>query len=64
MSATRIELPQGTLELLILRALPLEPQHGSAISERLLQISKDVLQVQQGSLCPALLVTPASVSAR
>jgi PadR family transcriptional regulator len=54
MSATRIDLPQGTLDLLILRALALEPQHGWAISERLQQISKDVLQVQQGSLYPAL----------
>ena len=54
MSATCIELPQGTLDLLILRALALEPQHGWAISERLQQISKDVLQVQQGSLYPAL----------
>jgi PadR family transcriptional regulator PadR len=54
MSATRIELPQGTLDLLILRALALGPQHGWAISERLQQISKDVLQVQQGSLYPAL----------
>jgi len=54
MAAGRIELPQGTLDLLILRALALEPQHGWAISERLQQISKDVLQVQQGSLYPAL----------
>jgi transcriptional regulator len=54
MSATRIELPQGTLDLLILRALALGAQHGWAISERLQQISKDVLQVQQGSLYPAL----------
>jgi PadR family transcriptional regulator PadR len=54
MSATRIDLPQGTLDLLILRALALEAQHGWAISERLQQISKDVLQVQQGSLYPAL----------
>jgi PadR family transcriptional regulator PadR len=50
----RIELPQGTLDLLILKALALEPQHGWGISERLQQISKDVLQVQQGSLYPAL----------
>jgi len=64
MSATRIELPQGTLDLLVLRALALEPQHGWAISERLQQIFKDVLQVQQGSLYPARHVTPASVSAR
>src|SRR5437868_13197209 len=51
---TRIDLPQGTLDLLILRALALEPQHGWAISERLQQVSSDVLQVQQGSLYPAL----------
>jgi transcriptional regulator len=50
----RIELPQGTLDLLILRCVANEPQHGWAISERLQQISSDVLQVQQGSLYPAL----------
>jgi PadR family transcriptional regulator PadR len=50
----RIELPQGTLDLLILRCVANEPQHGWAISERLQQISKDVLCVQQGSLYPAL----------
>jgi len=50
----RIELPQGTLDLLILRCLANEAQHGWAISERLQQISKDVLRVQQGSLYPAL----------
>jgi len=54
MPADRIELPQGTLDLLILRTLALEPQHGWAISERVQQISKDVLQIQQGSLYPAL----------
>ena len=66
MSATRIELPQGTLDLLILRALALEPQHGWAISERLRQTSNDVLQVQQGSLYPALhrLERRGSVKAR
>ena len=47
-------LPQGTLDLLILRTLEVEPQHGWAISERILQISSDVLRVQQGSLYPAL----------
>jgi transcriptional regulator len=52
--AGRIELPQGTLDLLILKAVALEPQHGWAIGERLKQISKDVLNVQQGSLYPAL----------
>ena len=50
----RIDLPQGTLDLLILRTLALEPQHGWAISERIQQISSDVLRVRQGSLYPAL----------
>ena len=54
MSADRIGLPQGTLDLLILKTLALEPQHGWAISERVQQISKDALQIQQGSLYPAL----------
>ena len=50
----RIELPQGTLDLLILKIVALEPMHGWAISERLQQISKEALQVGQGSLYPAL----------
>ena len=50
----RIDLPQGTLDLLILRTVALEPLHGWAISERIQQISRDVVQVQQGSLYPAL----------
>jgi hypothetical protein len=54
MSDTRLELPQGTLDLLILKAVALEPLHGWAISERLQQISRSALQVQQGSLYPAL----------
>jgi transcriptional regulator len=54
MGGQRIDLPQGTLDLLILRALALAPQHGWAISERIQQISSDVLRVQQGSLYPAL----------
>jgi PadR family transcriptional regulator PadR len=54
MGNKRIELPQGTLDLLILRTLVLEPQHGWAISERIQQISSDVLLIQQGSLYPAL----------
>ena len=52
--ADRMDLPQGTLDLLILKTLALEPQHGWAISERIEQISSDVLQIQQGSLYPAL----------
>ena len=54
MANRRIDLPQGTLDLLILKTLALEPQHGWAISERIQQISSDVLQIQQGSLYPAL----------
>jgi transcriptional regulator len=49
-----MDLPQGTLDLLILKTLSLGPQHGWAISERLQQISTGVVQVQQGSLYPAL----------
>ena len=54
MAGKRIDLPQGTLDLLILKTLALGPQHGWAISERIQQISSNVLQVQQGSLYPAL----------
>jgi len=50
----RIELPQGTLDLLILKTLVVGPQHGWAISERVQQTSSDVLKIQQGSLYPAL----------
>jgi transcriptional regulator len=54
MSDDRIGLPQGTLDLLVLKVLSLEPQHGWAISERLQEISTGVVFVQQGSLYPAL----------
>jgi len=54
MTAERIDLPQGTLDLLILRTLALGPQHGWAISERVQQMSSDALRIQQGSLYPAL----------
>ena len=54
MDQERIELPQGILDLLILKTLALEAQHGWAISERIKQISSDALLVQQGSLYPAL----------
>ena len=50
----RLELPQGTLDLLILKTLALEPLHGWAVSERLGQISREAFQVGQGSLYPAL----------
>jgi PadR family transcriptional regulator, regulatory protein PadR len=49
-----VDLLQGTLDLLILRALALEPLHGWAISQRIQQVSREVLKVQQGSLYPAL----------
>lgn len=54
MESQRIDLPQGTLDLLILKTLALGAQHGWAISERIQQVSGDVVQVQQGSLYPAL----------
>lgn len=54
MADERLELPQGTLDLLILKALSLGAQHGWAISERLQQVSRSSLQVPQGSLYPAL----------
>lgn len=49
-----IDLVQGTLDLLILKTISLEPKHGWAIAKRIQQISNEVLQVQQGSLYPAL----------
>jgi transcriptional regulator len=54
MAGERIDLPQGTLDVLILKAVALGPQHGWAISLRIQQVSGDALQVQQGSLYPAL----------
>jgi PadR family transcriptional regulator PadR len=54
MPTTRLDLLQGTLDLLILRTLVGEPRHGWAISERIQQLSRDVLCVNQGSLYPAL----------
>jgi PadR family transcriptional regulator len=48
------DLIQGTLDLLILKTVALEPQHGWAIAKRIQQVSQDVLQISQGSLYPAL----------
>jgi PadR family transcriptional regulator PadR len=48
------DLVQGTLDLLILKTISLEPKHGWAIAKRIQQVSQDALQIQQGSLYPAL----------
>ena len=50
----RLDLPQGTLDLLILKSLSLTPMHGWAISERIHDVSRATLQIPQGSLYPAL----------
>lgn len=54
MSTEKSDLLQGTLDLLILKIVALGPVHGYGISQRIRQISKEVLQIQQGSLYPAL----------
>jgi PadR family transcriptional regulator PadR len=54
MTRPKSGLPQGTLDLLILQIVALGPIHGYAIAQRLQQMSRDVVQVQQGSLYPAL----------
>ena len=54
MGDDRLDLPQGTLDLLILKALSLGPMHGWAISERIHDVSRATLQIPQGSLYPAL----------
>ena len=54
MASTRFPIPQGTLDMLILQILSLEPAHGYAIARRLQQVSREVVQVNQGSLYPAL----------
>jgi transcriptional regulator len=54
MPPSRFPIPQGTLDMLILQVLSLGPAHGYAIAQRLLQISRDRVQVNQGSLYPAL----------
>src|SRR5260370_35175349 len=54
MPSPRFPIPQGTLDMLILQVLSLEPAHGYGIAQRLEQISRSVVQVNQGSLYPAL----------
>ena len=51
---TKSDLPQGTLDLLIMKVAALGPVHGYAIAQRLQQVTRDVVQVPQGSLYPAL----------
>ena len=54
MTESRSELLKGTLDMLVLKTLAMEPMHGWGVSERIRQISADVFQVNQGSLYPAL----------
>src|SRR5215467_263374 len=54
MPAPKSDLPQGTLDMLILQVVALEPAHGYAIAQRIRQISREAVQVPQGSLYPAL----------
>lgn len=54
MVSDKSDLLQGTLDMLVLKIVALEPVHGYGIAQRIQQISRDVLQVQQGSLYPAL----------
>jgi PadR family transcriptional regulator, regulatory protein PadR len=54
MASDKSDLLQGTLDMLVLKIVALEPVHGYGIAQRIQQISRDVLQVQQGSLYPAL----------
>jgi transcriptional regulator len=54
MPSSRFPIPQGTLDMLILQILSLQPAHGYGIAQRLEQVSKSVVQVNQGSLYPAL----------
>lgn len=54
MASSRFPIPQGTLDMLVLRILSLEPAHGYGIARRIEEISRDALQINQGSLYPAL----------
>lgn len=54
MSSARFPIPQGTLDMLVLQILSLGPAHGYAIAQRLRQVSRETVQVNQGSLYPAL----------
>jgi PadR family transcriptional regulator PadR len=54
MTSARFPIPQGTLDMLILQTLSLQPAHGYAIAQRIQQVSREAVQVNQGSLYPAL----------
>jgi PadR family transcriptional regulator PadR len=54
MSTPRFPIPQGTLDMLILKIVSLEPSHGYGIAQRVQQVSRDAVQLNQGSLYPAL----------
>lgn len=54
MASDRFPIPQGTLDMLILQTLSMQPAHGYGIAQRLQQVSRDVVRVNQGSLYPAL----------
>ena len=54
MGTPRFPIPQGTLDMLILKVLSLEPAHGYGIAQRVQQVSRDAVQLNQGSLYPAL----------
>jgi len=54
MPSSRFPIPQGTLDMLVLQIVSLEPAHGYGIGQRLQQLSRDVVQPNQGSLYPAL----------
>ena len=54
MASSRFPIPQGTLDMLILQILSLEPAHGYGIAQRLEQVSRDAVRINQGSLYPAL----------
>ena len=54
MASSRFPIPQGTLDMLVLQILSLEPAHGYGIAQRLQQVSRDAVRINQGSLYPAL----------
>jgi DNA-binding PadR family transcriptional regulator len=64
MSADCLELPQGTLDLLSLKTVALEPQHGWAISQRLHQLSSATWHIHQGSLCPLCIASSDAVGSK